>query len=281
MPPPVTRRSLVALLAALVALCVAAPAASADPAAALSQATGPLAVTGNAAVLLAQGLLPGVSQASEVTVTNVGSAGGVTLAASDLVDTGGLLSPALDLAVEDVTAGRAVYAGALDKLSSLDLGTFAAGEARRYRVTTTGSAGLVGALLSAVTSVRLTWTGAAVSGGIGGGVDSRTPRQGIASTSVRAPRATLTARAARDRVTATITCSTGCRVSVGGTAWRRGVKTRLRVVTRTLRRAGQVRVVVKLPAAARRAAVRLRLRATMGTPAVTVRRTVRVPPAQG
>lgn len=263
------------LLAALVAWALAVPAASADGGA-LSLPTGGLTVTtaGNAALLVAQGLVPGASQASEVTLTNTGAAAGFALNASALLDVAGL-----DMTVEDVAAGGALYSGPLQQLSSVDLGTLAAGEARRYRVTVAAPPGLLGTVLAALSSLTLTWTaGGPVAGGVGGQGDvvPRTPAQGIASTTVRAPKATLSARAGRHKVTATVSCSTGCRVQLRGTASKGGVSKRLRTVTRTLRHAGHVRIVVKLPSGKPRASVSLRLQATLGTPAVTVRRTVRV-----
>lgn len=273
--------------------------------AALGSATGPLVATdpGDAAVLVASGLAPGASRSGEVTVTNVGDASGAfTLSPRDLVDTGAPLSTVLDLAIEDVTAGRtpsAVYAGPLDQLRGADLGSLAQSEARRYRFTVSFPSGesddVDNAYQGASSSVTFVWTtaGSAASGS-GTATDTRTPGQDVGATTVRstrAPRATLAARARQygvnGRIAASIACEAACSVTLSGTASSGRVAKRMTPVRRTLRKAGGVRLRIKLPASSRAAlarrrsvAVSLRLTAKMGTRVIVVRRTVRVLPAR-
>jgi hypothetical protein len=274
--------------------------------AALGSATGPLVATdpGGAALLVASGLAPGGSRSGEVTVTNVGDAAGAfVLSASDLVDTAAPLSTVLDLAIEDVTAGRTVYDGPLDELTPVDLGSLAQNEARRYRFTVSfpsaGSDEADNAFQGASSSVTFVWTatGSGTSGA-GGGVDTatdtRTPGQDVASTTVHSkgtPKATLTTRArqysVKGRIATSISCQAACTATLTGTATSGTTRARLKTVRRTLAKAGAVRLRVKLPAAALRALahrrtveVSLRLTATMGTRVVTTRTTVRVLPAR-
>jgi hypothetical protein len=276
--------------------------------AAIGQATGPLVATapGDAAVLVAEGLAPGVARTGEVTVTNVGDAAGAfALSAGDLADSVAPLSEVLELAVDDVTPGRPtapVFAGHLDALTGVALGTLAQGEARRYRFTVRFPSGrpddVDDAYQGASTSVTFVWAArageatspaTASSQGVPSS-DTRTPAISVASTAAgpgRARRATLTVRArqtgAGGFVVAWARCRTSCRLSVGGTASAGSTTARLRTVRRTLPRAGRVRVSLALPRAARAAlaagrpvTVALRLAATMGPRVVVVRRTVHV-----
>jgi hypothetical protein len=137
-------RSLVVLLAA-VGVLVAAVIGGGDGSAraAVGRATGPLVATsaGNAAILSASNLAPGLSRAGEVTVTNVGdSPGAFAMTASRPVDssTAARLSSVLSLRIADVTAGRpasVLYSGRLADLARIGLGRFAQGAVRRYRFT--------------------------------------------------------------------------------------------------------------------------------------------------
>jgi 3-phenylpropionate/trans-cinnamate dioxygenase ferredoxin component len=136
--------------------------------AALGQATGPLVTIapGDAAVLVAQGLVPGVTRTGEVTVTNVGdSAGAFALSAGDLVDSVAPLSDVLALAVDEVTPGGAaapVFSGRLDALSGVALGTLGQGEARRYRFAVSFPSGrpdaVDNAYQGASTAVTFVWS---------------------------------------------------------------------------------------------------------------------------
>jgi hypothetical protein len=278
--------------------------------AALGQATGPLVATapGDAAVLVAQGLAPGVTRTGEVTVTNVGdSAGAFALSAGDLVDSAAALSDVLALAVDDVTPGRAdtpIFSGRLDALSGVALGTFAQGEVRRYRFTVSFPSGRPDAVdndyQGASTAVTFVWSTSptqapptAAASQDAGATDTRTPAQsvsGITTGPGRARRATLTARArqkAAGVVVARVGCSASCRISLAGTASGSSRMVRLRPVRRALRAAGRVRVAIALPprsretlAAGRPVTVRLRATATVGGRAIVMRRTVRVVPAR-
>jgi hypothetical protein len=258
--------------------------------AALGEATGPLVAVapGNAAVLVAEGLRPGDARAGEVTVTNAGDASGAfALSASDLVDTSARLSGVLDLAVRDVTPGRAaapVYAGVVADLRTVELGTLAQGETRRYRFTVSFPSGRPEAIdnlyQGASTAVTFVWsTPSAAAGSPGIAVSPTIGR--------RVTLATLTAGARqsskRGVVTAAATCHAACRIALGGTASSRGVKLPLRTVRRTLPRAGRVRMRLALPARSRAAlaagrtvTVHLRLTTKVGKQVVQARRTVRL-----
>jgi hypothetical protein len=277
--------------------------------AALGQATGPLVTIapGDAAVLVAQGLVPGVTRTGEVTVTNVGdSAGAFALSAGDLVDSVAPLSHVLALAVDEVTPGGAaapVFSGRLDALSGVALGTLGQGEARRYRFAVSFPSGrpdaVDNAYQGASTAVTFVWstssaaappTAAPPQGA--NATDTRTPAISVSGITVgpgRARSATLTARARQKAAGVVVTwvgCSASCRISLGGTAHGGTRKVRLRAVGRGLRAAGRVRVAIALPPASRAAlaggrpiTVRLRLTAKLGGRVVVVRRTVRVIPA--
>lgn len=263
--------------------------------AALGQATGPLVAVarGNAAVLVAEGLRPGDARAGEVTVTNAGDASGAfALSASDLVDTSPRLSGVLDLAVRDVTPGRAVapvYTGAVADLRTVELGTLAQGETRRYRFTVSFPSGRPEAIdnlyQGASTAVTFVWSTPAQ----GGTPTTGSPGIAVSPTISRPALATLTARARQSGkggvVIATATCRAACRISLGGTASSRGVTLPLRAVRRTLPRAGRVGMRLALPARSRAAlaagrtvTVRLRLRTKVGKYVVEARRAVRLTP---
>ena len=139
------------LLATLVVLAVTAcvlggvatqrSAASADPAALFSN--GAVAISGRHMLTLGmQGILPGDSVSGSATVANTGHAAGrFSLGLGRLADhpgpDGGSLARALRLVVVDVTGGgaRTVYAGAIGRLPSVDLGLFRPGQQRSYHFT--------------------------------------------------------------------------------------------------------------------------------------------------
>lgn len=169
------RRRLSAAVTLLLAVAVLALAWGSDSSvtarAAVGDATGPLIADSLAggAILSTAGMRPGDSTTGEIMVTNVGdSAGDMALSATDLADAtvhGGVLSRVLQLAVLDVTPGRApavVYAGALAGLHVAALGAFEQGDAHRYRFTVTYPLGLApgvdDSLQGASTRVSFVWT---------------------------------------------------------------------------------------------------------------------------
>jgi hypothetical protein len=302
----VARTRLVAALVALGLVVAAWLAGDGGGArAALGDATGPLIAVapGNAAVLVAEGLRPGDARAGEVTVTNAGDASGAfAVSASDVVDTSARLSGVLDLAVRDVTPGRAVtpvYTGVVADLRTVELGTLAQGETRRYRFTVSFPSGRPDAIdnlyQGASTAVTFVWSTPSAAGSTSAGAPARggTPTTGAPGIAVSptisrpAALATLIAGARQSGtggvVIAAATCRAACRIALGGTASSRGVKLPLRTVRGTLPRAGRVRMRVVLPARSRAAlaagrtvTVRLRLTTKVGKQVVEARRTVRV-----
>jgi hypothetical protein len=95
------------------------------------------------AILSLAGMRPGDTVSDTVTIGNSGDVSGAfSLSQSNIADVagpnGGTLSGHLDLSVSDVTnaaAPTAVYAGKLDALSPVDLGTYAPGTSRTYEFT--------------------------------------------------------------------------------------------------------------------------------------------------
>jgi hypothetical protein len=92
------------------------------------------------AILNTGDLGPGDSASGTVTITNTGNlAGAFVLDKSNLSDVlgpnGGVLSGALELKVEDLSAGNEVYAGPLGAMGPRPLGTFNPGQAHTYRFT--------------------------------------------------------------------------------------------------------------------------------------------------
>jgi hypothetical protein len=277
--------------------------------AAVGDPTGPLIGSSlpGAAILTTQDLAPGRTRVGEITVTNVGDeSGDFTLGAAGLADVGAPLSGQLELAVEDVTPGRTpatVYAGKLDGLSTVGLGSIAQGEAHRYRFTVGLPAGVDDTYQGATSDVTFLWTatGADIptppSGG--GGTVTTTPAPAttaeappvakVAGKVVR-PSASLAARsrqkAGHGSVAATVTCQAACRVMLSATTTVAHRRLALKPARSTLRNAGRVRMRVALPGTARQAVaarrpvtVRLTMKATVGGRVVTVRRTVRIAPA--
>jgi hypothetical protein len=288
-----------AALALFVAVCVGGDNGAAR--AALGQASGPLIGSSldGAAILEATGLAPGHARVGEITVTNVGDvAGAFALGSSGLVDTP--LAHKLDLVVQDVTPGRdatTVFYGKLSDLSTVSLGNMAQGDAHRYRFTVSLPSDAGDAYQGAATAVAFTWSATGEDPG-----DAPTPAPAPAATAqappkattaggaTKTPKATLTARArqtgSRGAVIASVSCSSACRIAVGGSATVGRTRVVLPTTRRTLRKSARVQMRIALPAQARRALARrqpvvvhLSLRATVGTRVVTVRRTVRIAPA--
>ena len=285
---------------ALVAVAIAATAWMAGDGggarAAIGEATGPLVATvpGDSAILVARDLVPGGSQAGEVTVTNVGdAAGGFSLSASGLADAGAPLSGVLELSVDDLTTSRGVYSGPPNGLSSVVLGTLAQGEAHRYRFTVSYPSGrpdeLDNRYQGASTAVTFAWNASATAtSGSGHPPGAPAPSAAAPVTAAGAGQvahsaigAALRQRGRHGRVTTWVTCSAACRIELGGTASFGSRKVRLRSVRARLHAAGRLQLRVKLPSVVRaavargqRVKVRLRAKATIGTRVVVTRRTI-------
>jgi hypothetical protein len=261
--------------------------------AAVGQTTGPLVGSpqAGAAILAANAIAPGEIRSGEVTVSNAGDqAGAFSLGAESVSYTGASLATMLDLSVEDVTPGHArtvVFVGKLASLSNVALGTMAQGEQHRYRFTISLPLSAGNAYQAASTATTFVWrtSGAATAQAPATPVPAApTP---AATKPVAAPRATLSAAArqtgAKGSIAAAIACTAKCQVVVSGSALDGAKSLALRTVRRTLATTAPVRLRIALPARARDAlaehralAVRLRLKATMGTRAVVLRRTIRV-----
>jgi hypothetical protein len=294
--PALHARIVVVLVAVGVAAAAWLAGDGAGARAAVGQATGPLVATapGDAAVLVAENLAPGDTRSGDVTVTNAGDAsGGFALSTSDLIDTGAPLSGVLELAVYDVTAGRAVYSGPLSGLGTAALGILAQGEAHRYRFTVSFPAGrpdsVDNAFQGASTAVTFVWSTTAVATGSGpsGPSAATSPAPVTAAGTGRIPRSAIGAAyrqsGAHGRVTTWVSCEATCRIALSGTAAFDARKLRLRTVRASLRASGRVHLRVLLPRAARQAVsrgrrvtVRLRARATIGGRVVVTRRTIMV-----
>jgi hypothetical protein len=266
--------------------------------AAVGSATGPLVgdSAGDGAILAASDLGPGQSRSGEVTVSNVGDeSGDFALTPRDLVDTPSStpLSGVLDLVVEDVSGAgpTLVYAGRLADLGAVALGTLAQGEARRYRFTVDFPAGRSAALddpyQGASSSVTFVWTATGAEAAAASAPEQTVQAAaGTPSTVAGAPRPSLSARARQTvvngAIVASVTCASGCRATVAGSATAGRTKVALRPVSLTVER-GRERVRVPLPrrtraavSAGATATVRLRLTATAGGRVTTATRTVRV-----
>jgi hypothetical protein len=117
------------------------------------------------AVFSAENVAPGDSTAGTVTVSNAGSlAGDLTLSGSEPVDTpgpgGGALSERLGLVVQEVSSAppATVYAGPLDQLGALPLGTLGPGGSRAYRFTASLPPSADESVAGASTVVAYRWT---------------------------------------------------------------------------------------------------------------------------
>ncbi len=118
-----------------------------EPAVEIVNASGTLQVTNSGAgqaIFQAAGLAPGGSVTGTVQLSNTGTlAGDLSLAQLDVQDqpgpNGGLLSSAVQLAVQDITGGSSipVFSGQLGGLGTRPLGNIGAGGSRTYRFTAT------------------------------------------------------------------------------------------------------------------------------------------------
>jgi hypothetical protein len=288
-------------VAVLVAVCVGGDHGTAR--AAVGQATGPLigSSLAGAAIFDVSDLAPGHGRVGEITVTNVGDVSGAfALGTSGLVNTP--LGRKLDLVVEDVTPGHSaltVYYGKLAALSTVGLGNMAEGEAHRYRFTVGLTGDVDNSYQGSATAVSFVWSATGEEPGEAPGEAAapapvttapKPPKATTSGGTKQAPTATLTARARQQgtggAISASVVCSSGCRVALSGTAAVGGTRVKLGTTRRTLRNPARVEVRIVLPAETRRAlagrhpvVVRLVLRATVGTHVVVVHRTVRITPA--
>jgi hypothetical protein len=264
--------------------------------AAVGQPTGPLVATDrpNAAVLVAAGMKPGESRQGEVTVTNVGDmAGAFALGATGLSQSGARLADVLNLSVRDVTPGRPtsqIYNGSLQGLSGVALGTLQQGDARRYRFTVNVFAGAGNAYQGASATAGFVWSATGTAAPPAAPPPAAlAPKPKPPVTPAAVPRATLSATARQSgksgSVGAWVTCEKRCATLLSGSAVDGSKTLPMRAVRRSLSGPVRVRMRIRLPAQARAAiaddravAVRLRLKATMATYTVVVRRTIRVGP---
>ena len=145
------RRSLMALLTALAATAVAVGSGadfsshSANPANTFSSGTLVQSNSKNGvAVLTGSNLKPGDVRSGEVTITNTGSLAG-TFRLTEANASNGFGAGDLTLKIDDVSgkAPVSVYGGDIGKVPAegIPLGSYAAGEARTYRFTTTFAQG--------------------------------------------------------------------------------------------------------------------------------------------
>lgn len=160
-----SRRLIVAIVALLVAAVVVVfsfslfSSTSANPG---NMASTGIMEIGNSdegqAILTAEGLLPGDTATGTVTIENIGDADGdFTLTASNFVDEPAdpALSAALSLVINDGTA--AIYDGSLAGLSTIDLGTWAPGDAATFTFTISFDLASGNEYQDARTTVDLTW----------------------------------------------------------------------------------------------------------------------------
>ncbi|HEX5928857.1 MAG TPA: hypothetical protein VFY48_05635 [Solirubrobacterales bacterium] len=117
----------------------------------------------NQAIVAASGMRPGDTRQGTIAIANKGGAAGtVVLKASGL--SGSALAAVIDLKVEDVTGGGAAHkwSGKLGSFGSVDLGSFASGVSREYRLTLSWpAASNDAALQGASTSLTFQWHGTA------------------------------------------------------------------------------------------------------------------------
>jgi hypothetical protein len=195
----------------------------------------------------------------------------------------------LGLSVEDVTPGRprtVVFVGKLASLSNVALGTMAQGEAHRYRFTISLPLSAGNAYQAASSATTFVWRTSAPASA----PTTTTPAPATPPPAAVKPaswRATLSAATrqtgAKGSVAASIACSARCQVVLSGSALDGSKSLALKTVRRTLATTAPVRLRIALPTRARTAladhralAVRLRLKATIGTKVLVVRRTIRV-----
>jgi hypothetical protein len=137
-----------------------------------------IAATGNVklvnsrdgAIVSAEDMVPGDTVTGALTLANSGdTTAALTLSSADLQDTlspgGGRLSDALFVQIDDLTAQRTVYDGALGAMEPVRLAAIPGGGARDFRFTVTMPSVRGNAYQLASTSVRYDWTATADPGG--------------------------------------------------------------------------------------------------------------------
>lgn len=115
----------------------------------------------NQAIVSAAGMRPGESRQGTISIGNKGTAAG-TVALRGTGLTGAALAAAIDLEVEDTTGGGSTrkWSGKLGSFTGVDLGSFAAGSTRSYRIALSWPAAANEASLQgASTSLTFQWSG--------------------------------------------------------------------------------------------------------------------------
>jgi spore coat-associated protein N len=118
----------------------------------------------NQAIVGASGMKPGESREGTISIGNQGDVTGtVTLNATGL--TGATLASVVELRIDDTTSGTTKeWSGKLGSFSSVGLGSFAAGETRKYRFTLSWPSGSNEASLQGLsTSLTFNWEGTSAS----------------------------------------------------------------------------------------------------------------------
>ena len=266
---PLRNLLLLAALAVVAGGC-AQPGVSTQPRAEISQASGDFSISNSRdgqAIFRADGLAPGGTVSGTVELTNTGRLPGeLGIEQADIRDrpgrNGGLLSQAVELAVQDVSNPSdaiTMFAGRLGELHERKLGSIAPGQARRYRFTATlpdrgappsfvtGDNAYIGSALT----VRYTWRASAA---------EPAPPTVVAAAPRVSYRVVLKRLLRRGRLDFIARCDRACRL----TGWaklpkapraRKAAKTRRRAVTvRTANK--RVRIKIKVTKKNRRALVR-------------------------
>jgi hypothetical protein len=264
-------RTLLSLAAlAVVAGGCAQPTVSTQPRAEVAQASGDFSVANSRngqAIFRAQGLAPGGTVSGTVALTNTGRLPGeLGIEQADILDrpgrNGGLLSQAVELAVQDVSNpadATTKFSGRLGELHERRLGSIAPGQVRRYRFTATlpdrgappsfrtGDNAYIGSALT----VRYTWRASAA---------APAPPQVPATAPQVAYRVVLKRLLRRGRLDVVARCDKPCRL-IGWAKLPKRPRAKKATVTRrrgvTIRRANKrVRIKIKLTKRSRRALVR-------------------------
>jgi hypothetical protein len=302
------------LLFALAALVAWAAGGHASPSAApsITLADGAFSQSNSRdgqAILSASGMAPGASVEGTVTVGNNGSTyAGFTLVRGAVSDQpgagGGRLSDRLQLRVDDLSAGRLIYAGRLIDMSPPSLGRFGPGESHSFRFRVTlpdGGPAADNAYAGSAASIRFDWLAQhddvpkpPTQPGPGQGADPPPPPP--PPTAAMAPRLTLTAkgtqRVLRQRgAIVTAVCDQACTLRADGSLTAKTAKARAWTMTpqtAKLAAGGRAKLKLKLSKGAKRALasalkrrrkVKLSVRVTAtgaSGKSTTVRRSIRV-----
>ena len=266
---------LLCILLSLAALVVVAggcaePNVATQPRAEVAQASGDFSVANSKngqAIFRAQGLAPGGTVSGTVALTNTGRLPGeLGIEQADIRDrpgrNGGLLSQAVELAVQDVSNPRdaiTMFAGRLGELHERRLGSIGPGQVRRYRFTATlpdrgappsfrtGDNAYIGSGLT----VRYTWRASAA---------EPPPPQVLAAAPRVSYRVVLKRLLRRGRLDFVARCNKPCRL-VGWTTLPKPRRAKMASKTRrrgvTIQKANKrVRIKIKLSKRSRRAIVR-------------------------